>query len=59
MRDYARGIYQPKAPVGWLLRSKFQDQCKPIFYKEKPRKFNQELFDIVPLYEVIADYQIE
>jgi len=55
MREWHRGIYQKNNPIGYILRAKLQDQCKPRFYKEKPRKWNQELFDLIPVYEVIAD----
>ena len=55
MREFSWVQVQLKNPIGWILRSKLQDQCKPPFYHEKPRKWNQDLFDLIPVYEVIAD----
>lgn len=55
MTEYAKGIYKPKYPLGYLLRSKMRDMNKPRFYINKPAKYNRELFDLIPAYEVIAD----
>lgn len=55
MTEWKRGIFQPKRPLGYLLRSKLGEMNKPRFYINKPKNWNQNLFDLIPVYEVIAD----
>lgn len=49
--EIATGTYYPHSPGAWLLRGKLTQASNKI-YVNKPSKYNDELFDLIPLHEV-------
>lgn len=47
------GLYRPKSPVGYLLKSKITE-CQRKFYFNKPI-YDASLFDLIPVYQVEED----
>lgn len=45
------GLYFQNKPNAWELRGRLTES-KVKLYRNKPKQYNAELFELVPLYEV-------